>query len=152
MNLVLLVNLTILVVLGNVITLVNLVYWVILVDLANDCLFDIELRVDYVSLITHVNQISFLSACQLPSTNKTGNEIKSRSFESFCTILSPDLALTSFLRGIFGHPILNEGTIFTFSMTNCGTYFCILTDPLALPSWSQFPLILGHLFHIAMHC
>ena len=101
----------------------------------------------------HVNQIYFLLASQLPSTNnKTGNKIKSRSFESFCTILSPDLALTSFLRGIFGQPILNEGTIFTFSMTNCGTYFCILTDLLALPLWSQFPLIFAKLFHIAMHC
>ena len=74
---------------------------------------------------------------------KIRNKMRSRSFESFCTILSPHLALTSSLGGIFQHRT-DEKTILAFSMRN---YCTCSANLLVLPLLSRFPSILGHLSH-----
>ena len=75
--------------------------------------------------------------------SKIGNKMRSRSFESFCTILSPDLALTSSLGGIFQHRT-DEKTILAFSMRK---YCTCSANLLALPLLSRLPSILDHLSH-----
>ena len=88
-------------------------------------------------------EVSESTSSKICDNDKIRNKMRSRSFESFCTILSPHLALTSSLGGIFQHRT-DEKTILAFSMRN---YCTCSANLLVLPLLSRFPSILGHLSH-----